>query len=246
MNWTSFGSGFAAGLVGGKLLKTIFNGITNAVQGVYRTIVDATRSLFNDSVRDGTFSMPTKIKEDVDEYKGNSKKLRDWFLKYAKTHRYRGIMIQGHLFYMHNYDPLNKHKLPFYDAKPLVLCFGVYLAGTGNLVQYGINLHMLPQQIRVKFLVDVFELFKQKYKGEMYSNKPRKINEFSWETLQTFVNKYHIDFAVRSYIVERMTDVIVFDYPDWGKAVALSGAYIGANERELIRMYKEFIVTKKR
>jgi hypothetical protein len=135
--------------------------------------------------------------------------------------------------------------LAFYDEKPLVLAFSVSLAGTGNMIQRGINLHMLPKKVREAFIVDIFELFRKQYGGTMYSNKPRKINEFDWQTLQVFVDKYHIDFAVRSYIPERQYGVVYIDYQDWGKAMALAGAYIGTTEVQLNRMYRQFISQKR-
>lgn len=245
MKWAKFGAGIVAGIAGVAFIRKLVGGITNAIQGAYRVVLDATRSLFNDDVRSGKFSMPQQIIEDHKTYKNNSRKLQEWFSKYRDTHSYRGILLQGHLFYMQNYDPLLKDKLEFYDTTPLVLSFGVYLAETGNLVQYGINLHMLPREIRERFLVDVFELFKMQYNGEMYTDKPRKINEFSWQTLQVFVDKYQIDFAVRSYIFERMTGVVLFDYQDWGKALALAGNYIGTNETVLRRMYLQHIRNKR-
>lgn len=86
MNWTSFGSGFLAGMFGGQLLKRLFSGVTNAIQGLYRTIVDDTRSLFNDNVIDGKFDMTAQITSDAETYKKSKTALRTWFKKYAKTH----------------------------------------------------------------------------------------------------------------------------------------------------------------
>lgn len=243
INWSSFSAGFATGLAGGSLLRKLLQSVTRAIQGFYRAILDDTRKAFNDRVTKGEFSIRRQIESDAKEFK-NQRTLKAWFTEYAKKHSYRGLLVQGHLYYIDFYDPLLKDKLEFYDQKPLVLSFGIYLADTGNLVQTGINLHMLPHDIRIAFVSDVFELFRAQFKGVMYSDKPRKLNEFTWETLKRFIDKYHIDFAVRSYIPERMHNVVMIDYQDWGKALALSGFYIGTNERELVKRYRDFIRNK--
>lgn len=244
MNLKSFGAGFLAGLAGGTLLRKLLVAAGKGVRGLYQVILDETKQLFNDDVVSGTFDMRKTIESDFQKFRSPSS-IRTWLRTYVKKHRYHGIMLQGQL-YMYDYDPLHKDTLEYYDTSPLVLSFGLYYAKTGNLIEYGVNLHMLPIQIRKEFMTDVFNLFKKQYRGQMYSNKPRSINEFSWETLQTFVNKYGIDFAVRSYIVERRKNTIIFDYSDWGKAVMVpSKGYVGTDDKTLIRLYKHYMLQRK-
>lgn len=245
MDFKSFGAGFLAGMFGKKLIGNMLNKLSGAVTGVWKVIVDATRRAFNESIKAGTFDMKQRLNEDAAEYK-NPIKLKAWLKSYIANHRYRGILIQGQLYYFTYDDPLTKDRLEFYDTTPLVLSFGTYLAKTGNMVEYGINLHMLPLDIRKAFLVDIFETYKNLYKGEMYSSKPRSINELNWESLQVFVDKYGIDFAVRSYITDRRKLTVIFDYEDWGKAVMLpSSQFVGITDRELMRRYKLYIATKR-
>jgi hypothetical protein len=73
----------------------------------------------------------------------------------------------------------------------------------------------------------------------MYSEEARAINEFNWEVLKSFVDKYHIEFAVRSYIPGRRKNTVYFDYADWPKAILIpSKGYVGTDERALERLYR--------
>lgn len=241
MNWLDFGAGFSLGLLGKSLLKKLFGSLGSAVKGVYKTMIDATKTTFNRSLAEGKFDMHTVLQADFKKY-SNKVTLTTWLRSYVKKHSYRGIMVQGHLYYFVYDDPLTKDKLEFYDTSPVVLSFGLYLANTGNLVEYAVNLHYLPQEVREAFMTDIFNLFKKQYKGEMYTSKPRSINEFTWQQLQTFVDKYGIDFAVRSYIPERRKATMVFDYEDWGKACCIqSKQFIGITDRDLKKLYKQHL-----
>jgi hypothetical protein len=238
MQWKQFGSGFLGGLATKTLLAKLLNRAGDAVRGVYKTIVDATKEAFNAKVKDGSFEMSKQLTDDFKVY-GSKYAINKWLKKYAPQHAYKGMLLQGHLYMFDYPDPLTKDKLAFYDLSPCVLSFGMYFAKTGNIVEYAVNLHMLPIKVRQDFMTDIFDLFKAKYKSTMYSNSPRPINQFNWQVLKTFVDKYHIEFAVRSYLPERRKNTIIFDYEDWGKAIMIpSKGYVGTNDKELAAMYK--------
>lgn len=246
MGLIDFGAGFLVGLAGRSLLSKLFKTVGSAVKGIYHVVMDATRRQFNSDVQRSDFNFRNTIEEDSRKYK-NAVTLRTWFKKYAKEHRYRGLLIQGHLYCFTYDDPVTKDKLEYYDTTPLVLSFGVYYAETGNIVERGINLHFLPMDVRKALLLDIFNAFKDRYKGKMYSSKPRSINELDWEFLKQYIVKYGIDFAVRSYISDRRRNTIIFGYEDWGKAICIpSSKFVGIDDRALQRRYKAHLVDLKR
>jgi hypothetical protein len=240
MTLRDLGNGILGAITSTKIGKK-FSELGQQVAGVYKVIVDATRSKFNELLKLGGFDVGKQIDGDAQRY-SNPITQRLWINRYAKKHLYHGMLIQGQLYYFTYDDPLTKDKLAFYDTTPLVLSFGLNLAGTGNFVEYGINLHMLPMQVRKAFLIDIFNMFAKQYKDQMYSTEKRSINEFSWETLQSFVNKYSISFAVRSYIPERRKNTVMFDYADWGKAISLPSAkFVGITDAQLMKLYKQHV-----
>lgn len=240
------GSGIFTSLAGNSLLKQLFSKAGLALKGVYKTIVDATRSAFNREAKRENFSFKQLIEVDARKY-SNPITLNTWIKKYAKQHQYYGILLQGQLFYFTYNDPLTKDSLEYYDTTPLVLSFGAYFANTGNIVEYAVNLHYLPKSVREAFLIDVFNMYRNMYKGEMHSSKLRPINAVTWETLKVFVDKYGIDFAVRSYLPERRLHTVSIDYQDWGKAICLpSSKFIGITDEALMQRYKLHLAERKK
>jgi hypothetical protein len=238
MNLKDFGAGFSFGMLARTMVSKLFKRIAEAANGVFRATVTNLRAQFNESVKTGKFDMKTSIQESKDTYRSGSE-IRNWAKAYYNTNKYNGPLLQGHLYVFDYPDPLTKDRLAFYDTSPLALSFGLYHAKTGNLIEYAVNLHLLPSEIREAFITDIFELFKKRFKGEMYSEDPRAINEFNWQILQTFVDKYYIDFAVRSYIPSRRRNTMYIDYPDWPKALLLpSKGFVGVDDRQLIRLYR--------
>jgi hypothetical protein len=214
-SWASAGAGFLLGLFGGNLVNKLLSKLGQGIKGFYRAIVDETRKEFNEQVQSGKFDFDKNYEEIRKDYEDKPQKIKQWLIKYMPSHMYGGLMLQGQLYLFNYDDPKYKEQLEYYDPSPLVLAFGTYMAETGNLVEYGVNLHFLPLKVRKAFMKDIFDLFRNEYKDEMYSNKPRAINAFTWETLQPYVEKYSINFAVRSYITTLRTNTITFDYKDW-------------------------------
>lgn len=244
MNWLDFGAGFLAGLTGRSLVSKLLSfvtGIGRQIRGVYKVMLDSSMRSLNADAQRRDFNFKDRIEADAEKFK-NPVTLKTWVKKYAKQQRYKGMLIQGHLFAFTYNDPLTKDKLDYYDTTPLVLSFGLYLAQTGNMIEYGVNLHYLPRKIRIAFLTDIFNDFKIRHNGEMYSSKPRAINELTWEELQKYVKRYGIDFAVRSYIPERRDKTFIIRYEDWGKIVNMpSSKFVGINDVQLERLHKQHL-----
>lgn len=248
IDWKSFGSGVAVGLVGGALLSKLFGSIGRGIKGFWKLIMNATRREFNDLVRGGQYD----FKEDFDQTMKDfdtSEKVGRWLRTYAPDHLYAGLQLQGQLYMFDYDDPLGAEQgtLDAWDTSPLVLNFGLVLANTGNIVEYGINLHWLPKEVRKEFMSDIFNLFKEKYDGEMYSNKPRAINAFGWEQLQEYIEKYGIDFATKAYIPQRRTHTIMFEYQDWAKATLIpSKGFAGISEKQVELNYQRHLAAAMR
>lgn len=242
LDWKSAGAGFLLGLVGGTLLGRMLSKLGNKIIGFFKAMVDATRKEFNEQVESGQYDFNDDFDSTYNEHANQPGKVRTWLKRYINGHRYQGILLQGHL-YMFNYlEPKTEEHLEYFDTSPLILSFGTYMANTGNLVEYGVNLHFLPLKVRKAFMSDIFDLFKKRYKGKMYSDKPRQINEFTWEQLKPFVDKYCIDFAVRSYITTLRTSTISFDYKDWAMATLIPSRGFKAGGKAIQNKYDEKVI----
>lgn len=64
----------------------------------------------------------------------------------------RSKQIVGSM-YMFFYDPKHKETLPYYDTFPLVIVVGPAEGGF-----YGLNLHYLPPQLRMKFFQNLMDI----------------------------------------------------------------------------------------
>ena len=129
--------------------------------------------------------------------------------------------------YTYNYDPKYADKLDFYDNQPIMLCLG-HISDNA----FGINLSFIPQQFRIKILDKIYQIFlpriianqKQIDKKKYTSQKPIPT---SYEICKIILNKSGFEFALRSYIYERIkTKPLIVSYQDWWRICTFSSQYI--------------------
>jgi hypothetical protein len=244
-DFRSVGSGLSLKTMASKLFSSIKGSAVRLVNGLFRTQMDETKTDFNKRVKAGSYKLMDEFDKAREEINDGTK-LRAWLKDNMKDNEYKGVQLQGHMFYFAYPEPLTKDELEYYDPFPLVICFNVAFKGTGNLVEYGLNLHYLPRKVRRLVVNDIFELFRKKYNGEMFSAEPRAFHEFSYRDLYSLIDKYHIDFAVRSYIPRLRKSTMHFNYQDWPKAILIeTQGFKGITEKQLIQLYYKHVTEHK-
>jgi hypothetical protein len=110
----------------------------------------------------------------------------------------------------------------FYDTNPIVIGLGE--SDDGH--QLGINLHYMPYEARIPFLVQLTKTLKNQIEGNKQEDPLQEspITTFKWEFVKKALGKkYNLTYCVRQYRMDRMKDPYVMGYSDW---------YIGAVNNE--------------
>lgn len=105
------------------------------------------------------------------------------------------------MFTMFGYrQPKYKDELPYYDATPAVIFFGITRTKDSAIREIGFNLHYFPPFARSRIINIVYEVFRQyyqKYFNEVPSRPNRMVN---YAVLKKLLDKYGIGFGLRMYI----------------------------------------------
>lgn len=168
----------------------------------------------------------------------------EWYKKYKKdkdVQMRREFMKQGHLYIFDYRDPKYKDVLDFYDRQPLVLCLGQTHSVEYSKNNIGINLHLLPPAVRRIVLFEVWKMFSTSFKRNMYTDDTKQVR-VDWKLIKKPLEKYGVDFAIRSYIPPRQKSIIEFRYEDWAKAIWIpSAGYTRTTVPELEKMWRQHI-----
>lgn len=176
-----------------------------------------------DSSKTGSWSLRNRILKSKWVQTGNPfRRGMEWMYKvvfknskkYQYTHR---INHQGGLFTWRYFNPKTKDKLAYWDNFPLVISLGGIVTKNG-IRNIGFNLHLLPPKIRIIILCQIFEMYKRLYRYQIFvkGDKPVQIR---YQTIVKMLDKYSVRFCVRMYIPARQTQVILFPYNEWDKAI---------------------------
>lgn len=113
--------------------------------------------------------------------------------------------------YMFVYDPKHKATLPYYDIFPLVLPFRIESDGF-----YGLNLHYLPVQQRVRLLGQLMKLATTK---NITENTRLRL---SWATIEATAKGAGITACVKHYLASQMgSQFKLISPPDWTLAAMM-------------------------
>jgi hypothetical protein len=104
---------------------------------------------------------------------------------------------------MYYYDPKYKDVLPYYDRFPLVFPIGMEKGGF-----LGINVHYLNHQMRVIFLEQLLEVYRDKHLDEKY-----RLNT-SYQMLQRTMNIPVYKPAVKRYLYSHIRSKIYVVAPE--------------------------------
>lgn len=143
---------------------------------------------------------------------------------------YKGL-IPGRMFtYKYEPDPLNIDRMDFYDKRPIMLCIkeGIH-KNTGNYLQLGINFNFIPYEIRISMLDKLFVAYKNFI---LFDVQRRAGNDANTRITPVFTDSYDFygvlnwifqsvlksgfKYALRLYNWDRMDNVKLIDYNEWG------------------------------
>jgi len=171
-----------------------------------------------------------------------AKYFKDKYLKetYA-TNSIRELKI-GQI-YTYRYDPKYKDVLDYYDTNPLTLVYNAWYSKSGTFLYTGINLHFLPVEVKLQ----VIELY-WKYFYRFGGTKLAKVLPYTYskffKTILKQMNKIDYVFAIRTYIVDRITTPIEVPETDWGKIPLWKPTFI--NGKTLDDIYNEYYTKQNR
>lgn len=156
-----------------------------------------------------------------------TKESREWFSKKAKNLRSikrEALMKEDQLktrsksvvggMYMFFYDPKHKETLPYYDRFPLVIMVGKAKGGF-----YGINLHYLPPNLRLKFFSNIMAI-----QGDKRLSDNAKIG-LTYEMLKGSSKLKYFAPCFKHYLTEHVKgNFAEVPIPEWEIAVFLPTA----------------------
>ena len=184
------------------------------------------------------------IKELIKEAKGRTRAKRaaeSWYENGKKTAAEKSVQSIGGRFmpgkvYVFRYNPKYANELPWYDANPVVLALDP--DGSNDV---GINLNLLPSNVKERLLDRVYNAFESEIKRESVGgrkNDARRQNQLSisWEGAKEFLANYK--FAIRQYIPNRKNSQAVVSYENWAKIVLCDFADL--NGTTYIQLVNEF------
>lgn len=143
----------------------------------------------------------------------------DWLKENSNELTHRGLLEQGKLYTFRYLAPKTAN-LPYWDTNPLLICLGHYQAKNGEVVEIGLNLHYLPKDVRIKVVIKIFDLYKTKWRGQVYRNRQQGLS-LDWANLALPLIPLGADFGFRSYIPRLRSEAIEFKFEDWPKAIHL-------------------------
>lgn len=172
----------------------------------------------------------------------------NWLKKFVRGNRdaqIKGKFLEPSMLYMFNYDtPKYESKLDFFDTQPLVLCMGVVNTSLGKR-EIGINLHLLPEQVRKVVLFKIFTVYKIQYANAAKQGKDTNF-DINWKSIYNLTKQLGVGFAVRMYIPNLRTNTIKFPLMEWERAIWIpSKGYAKITPLELEKEWKKYITAQK-
>lgn len=132
-------------------------------------------------------------------------------------------LVPGNL-YMYAYDPKTKDDLPYYDRFPLVFPFRKTADGF-----YGLNMHYLPYDLRMK-LLDNLLIFKNNNRLDETTRL-----KYSWAMIDGISKFKAAQPCVKQYLNGHLRSQFrQIDAPDWATAMLLPvEQFVGASKQQV-------------
>lgn len=196
-----------------------------------------------------TYDLWKEIENHSFKKTGNpSTKALDWYHKTVMVDSdlfLKGALLKQGFLYTFNYDtPKYESVLDFFDTQPLMISFGPIETSLGKR-DIGINLHLLPPNIRRIVMYKIFEMYRNLYKDQLFAKNQTTVN-VTWKAIAKPLEKYGIGFAIRMYISDLRKNVIQFRYEQWASAIYLPSKRLAkVTQIELERLWAEYVKKQK-
>lgn len=162
-------------------------------------------------------------------------------------HVKRRVMLPGTLCVFDYEHPKLEDVLDFWDTQPLVLIMQPFITKEEKIRYLGINLHLLPLNIRKLVLFQVFTIYKSEYMAQMLAGQKRQsvsavqVN-VEWSDVKKQLEKFGAGFAIRMYIPNLQKNIIEILPEDWDKIIYLpSKKYQKTSVMDLEKRWKEYV-----
>lgn len=135
-------------------------------------------------------------------------------------------IVPGKL-YLYMYDAKHKATLPYWDKFPLVFPLHQTKDGTGF---YGLNMHYLPYEYRIKILNQLIEI-------DLSKNTDRKKLILSWQLITNASKLKFLEPCLHMYLYSHLQSGLKQIYPkDWATAMLLPvQQFVGASNTKVWR-----------
>lgn len=166
------------------------------------------------------------------------KKAEEWFENSVKSMNEKAVIRTPQRFrsgkiYVFRYEhPKHEKTLPWWDMNPVVFALDPI---DGN--DLGINLNLLPTDIKEDMLDFIYDQLENRIKSETIGNKSNHATQqgsltITYQGAKSFLDQYGLDFAIRQYIPSRKTQQSVVAYEEWPRIalcdfIELNGTTIG-------------------
>ena len=148
----------------------------------------------------------------------------------------RGVFTPGKL-YVFNYKPVSEN-LMWFDEKPVVLALDPY-----NGDDIGVNITLLPPNIREDFLDEVYEKYSAIIKAASKTKSAKAqmgLLKFSYLGAKKYLEQSGYDFAIRRYKKNGKSNQAVVAYKDWCKMAIIDfDSLQGINKQQLIKLFED-------
>ena len=145
----------------------------------------------------------------------------NWFQSTSKAVREKAVSRSAARFqpgklYVFRYE--NPVAAFWWDSNPVVLALDT--ADSGN--DMGINLNMLPVNVKEQLLDFIYEQYSSYIDGQTRGSKKENARaqaplSFSYRGAKQFLQRYGFDFAIRQYKASRKSQQQVVSYEHWAR-----------------------------
>lgn len=146
-------------------------------------------------------------------------------------------IFPGQLVLFKYFEPKTKEELKYYDASPCTIFFGIVNTTEGKRV-LGFNIHYYPSYIRYKVMNRIFQLYKNIYTAE--HNKLNTTLDLNYKELINKLKKAKLDFGVRMYIPQLITDVKIIPPDYWDIACFTEGWFKKVTKEAILNYWRNW------
>ncbi len=159
-------------------------------------------------------------------------------------------VIQKGKMYKFLYSPITKG-LTWHDKNPLIISLGQVKFQNG-LCEAAINLNVLPYNIKIDFLDDLYTNYKSIIDSQISGrNANNAKNQFDlgldWDSIGSLVDKYYLGIAFRYYKKTNIKKLACISYEHWDSMMLIeSYSFENFSVGSIEKNYKEYIINKKK